>query len=177
MCACMLSRFSCVQLFVTPCTVTSGSSAHGISQARILEWVAISFSRGSSQPGDRTCISLPLLQWLADSLALAPPDPLQCSCLEGHSLAWRFLPAAVYRVTRVGYDWSDLAAAAVPPGKPREIDIQSLSANTTWWWHSGWFPPFYLNFSILLDFSEQNGYLLWKRQKKKKKKEIYNSTI
>ena len=26
-----------------------GSSAHGILQARILEWVAISFSRGSSQ--------------------------------------------------------------------------------------------------------------------------------
>ena len=28
-----------------------GSSVRGISQARILEWVAISFSRGSSQPG------------------------------------------------------------------------------------------------------------------------------
>ena len=26
----------------------SGSSVHGISQARILEWVAVSFSRGSS---------------------------------------------------------------------------------------------------------------------------------
>ena len=31
-----------------------GSSAHGILQARILEWVAISFSRGSSRPRDRT---------------------------------------------------------------------------------------------------------------------------
>ena len=28
----------------------SGSSAHGIFQARILEWVAISFSKRSSQP-------------------------------------------------------------------------------------------------------------------------------
>ena len=28
-----------------------GSSVHGIFQARILEWVAISFSRGSSNPG------------------------------------------------------------------------------------------------------------------------------
>ena len=28
-----------------------GSSVHGILQARILEWVAIPFSRGSSQPG------------------------------------------------------------------------------------------------------------------------------
>ena len=34
----------------------SSSSVHGISQARILEWVAISFSRGSSWPRDRTCI-------------------------------------------------------------------------------------------------------------------------
>ena len=34
-----------------------GSSVHGISQARILEWVAISCSRGSSQPRDWTCVS------------------------------------------------------------------------------------------------------------------------
>ena len=31
-----------------------GSSVHEILQARILEWVAISFSRGSSRPRDRT---------------------------------------------------------------------------------------------------------------------------
>ena len=34
-----------------------GSSVHGILQARILEWVAISFSRGSSRPGDQTQVS------------------------------------------------------------------------------------------------------------------------
>ena len=34
-----------------------GSSIHGIFQARILEWVAISFSRGSSRPKDRTQVS------------------------------------------------------------------------------------------------------------------------
>ena len=34
-----------------------GSSVHGIFQARILEWIAISFSRGSSQPRDRTWVS------------------------------------------------------------------------------------------------------------------------
>ena len=34
-----------------------GSSVHGILQARILEWVAIFSSRGSSQPRDRTCVS------------------------------------------------------------------------------------------------------------------------
>ena len=34
-----------------------GSSVHGILQARILEWVAISFSKGSSWPGDWTQVS------------------------------------------------------------------------------------------------------------------------
>ena len=34
-----------------------GSSVHGISQARMLEGVAISSSRGSSQPRDQTCVS------------------------------------------------------------------------------------------------------------------------
>ena len=33
------------------------SSVHGILQARMLEWVAISFSRGFSQPRDRTWVS------------------------------------------------------------------------------------------------------------------------
>ena len=34
-----------------------GSSVHGIFQARILEWVAISFSRGSSRPRDQARVS------------------------------------------------------------------------------------------------------------------------
>ena len=34
-----------------------GFSIHGIFQARVLEWVAISFSRGSSRPRDRTWVS------------------------------------------------------------------------------------------------------------------------
>ena len=34
-----------------------GSFLHGILQARILEWVAISFSRGSSRPRDQTGVS------------------------------------------------------------------------------------------------------------------------
>ena len=33
-----------------------GSSVRGVSQARILEWVVIPFSRGSSQPRDQTWI-------------------------------------------------------------------------------------------------------------------------
>ena len=48
----------CVQLCLTLCDHVDcsppDSSVHGIFQARILEWVAMPFSRGSSQPRDRT---------------------------------------------------------------------------------------------------------------------------
>ena len=49
---------SYVQLFATPWTVARQAlSVHWILQARILEWVAISFSRGHSQPRDQTQVS------------------------------------------------------------------------------------------------------------------------
>ena len=47
---------SCVPLFATPWSLP-GSSVHGISQVRILKWVVISFSRGSSRPRDGTWVS------------------------------------------------------------------------------------------------------------------------
>ena len=59
-----------------------GSSVHGIHQARILEWVAVPSSRGSSQPRDRTCISC-LLHWQMGSSPLAPPGK-PCGRLSGN---------------------------------------------------------------------------------------------
>ena len=44
------------QSCATPCD-PMGSPVHGILQARILEWVAFPFSRGSSQPRDQTQVS------------------------------------------------------------------------------------------------------------------------
>ena len=47
-----------MQLFGTPLAISlPGSSVHRILQTRILEWVAIPFSRGSSCPRDRTMVS------------------------------------------------------------------------------------------------------------------------
>ena len=55
------SESEVVQLCPTLChpvdCSSPGSSVHGILQARVLEGVAISFSRGSSQPRDRTQVS------------------------------------------------------------------------------------------------------------------------
>ena len=50
--------FSHVRLFVTPMDFSPpGSSARGISQARMLEWAAIPFSGGSSQTRGQTWVS------------------------------------------------------------------------------------------------------------------------
>ena len=55
---CVLSLFSHVWLFVTLCTVAHQAPlSMGFSRPRILEWVAIPSSRGSSQLRDRTHVS------------------------------------------------------------------------------------------------------------------------
>ena len=57
LCVCSQS-LSQVCLFVTPWTVTCQDPfVYGIFQARILEWIAVLFSRGSSRPRDGNCIS------------------------------------------------------------------------------------------------------------------------
>ena len=55
----VLLLFSRVRLFCDPMDCSPpGSSVHGISQARILEWVAISFSKRSFQPRDHvSCVA------------------------------------------------------------------------------------------------------------------------
>ena len=59
MCVCVCVWVA--QLFLTLCNhidcSLAGSSVHGILRARILEWVVIPFSRGSSQPRDQTWVS------------------------------------------------------------------------------------------------------------------------
>ena len=62
----VLSRFSCVRLFVTLwiCCLL-GSSVYGVLQATTLEWVAISLSRGSSRPRDGTRVFVQILYCLS----------------------------------------------------------------------------------------------------------------
>ena len=54
---CVLPLQSCVSLCDPMNCSPEGSSVHGILQARILKWVAISSSKGSSQPKDWTHVS------------------------------------------------------------------------------------------------------------------------
>ena len=62
--AAVAQPLSGVGLFCSPVDCSPpGSSVHGISQATMLEWGAISFSRGSSPPRDRTLVSC-IYRWI-----------------------------------------------------------------------------------------------------------------
>ena len=75
-----------------------GFSVHGIFQARIWEWVVIFLSRGSSQPGDWTCVSCIGGQILYHSCHLGRnisiPNPLfWCPC-SLNKVQWSHIPAS-----------------------------------------------------------------------------------
>ena len=106
--ACM--RVKSLQLCPTLCDPTDcsppGSSVHGILQARILEWVAMPFSRGSSQLRDWTwifCIAGGFVAVLATRVRKIPGEgnsyPFQYSCLE-NSMDRRVCRATVHGITK-----------------------------------------------------------------------------
>ena len=70
---CVKSLQSCLTLCDTMNCSPPGSPVHGILQARMLEWVAMPSSRGSSQSRDPNYVSyVCLLHWHAVSLPLTP---------------------------------------------------------------------------------------------------------
>ena len=75
-----------------------GSSVYGVFQARILEWVAISFSRESSQPRDGTQHLLHLLHWQVDSSAQAPPKK---PILTNSILKYRMVISPTYKAVQM----------------------------------------------------------------------------
>ena len=63
LCVCVCVCAKLLQSCLTLCNSPPGSSDCRTSQARILEWVAMVFSRGSSRPRDQTCVpAAPALQ-------------------------------------------------------------------------------------------------------------------
>ena len=88
-----------------------GSSVHGIFQARILEWVAISFSRGSSRPRDWTQVSA--LQ--ADTLTSEPPGKPRCNTSPLQTQPW--ITSAQNTVCMLSSVWLFVTLWTVaPPG-------------------------------------------------------------
>ena len=82
----VLSHFSCVQLYATLWTVAPpGSSVHGISQGKILEWVAMLSSRGSFQPRiELTSLMSPALAdsfFTTSAIWEGPKSPTTCQTI------------------------------------------------------------------------------------------------
>ena len=147
LCVCLVA-----QLCLTGCepmdSSLPGSSVHGISQAKILEWEAKSFSRESSQPRDWTWVSCItdgfFTVWatrealvgsvcvLVTQLCLTLCDPIDCSLqgssvhgiLQARILEWVGLPfPSPWDLPIPGIEpWSPaLEADSLPselPGKP-----------------------------------------------------------
>ena len=156
-------------------------------EARILEWVAISASRGSSQPRDQTGVSRSscIRRWILYHLShLGSPTVFYYSCylvmssekaMAPHSstLAWKITwteepgrlestfhfhalekemathsSVLAWRIPgirepggppslgshRVGYDWSDLAAAAAERNRKRGLFQSYGWTLIKWWW-------------------------------------------
>ena len=107
----------------------AGFSVHGIFQARILEWVAIPFFRGSSWPRDWTQVS-----WIAGRFFVCLYSKGKTDTYDFLSLAWRIPwmeePGRLQSMgsLSVGHDWST-----------------SLSLFTFMHWRRQWQPtPVYL---------------------------------
>ena len=108
-----------------------GFSVHGIYQARILEWVAISFSRGSSQPRDQTRVSCIASQfftiWATSEVMYKPTGESSLSALRRHQPFHHF-------------DLRLLAFRTV-----RQISVVWTSQGDSWvvqWWWLCWGPRF-----------------------------------
>ena len=99
-----------------------GSSVHRISQARILEWVIISFPKGSSLPRDWTCVSC-IGMWIFTS-------HLGSRCIRYYTVI--FFNACIKLCVSMGYLWSF-------PGS-------SVGKESAWMWEiwvrfQGWEDP------------------------------------
>ena len=87
-CVCVKSLQLCPTLCDPMNSSLSVSSVHGISQARILEPVAISFSKGSSQLRGRNCVSC----ITGGFFTTKPPGKPRGSDLRLLCLSWIFFP-------------------------------------------------------------------------------------
>ena len=108
--------------------ITPGSSVHGIFQARILEWVAISSSRGSSQPRDRTqvsCVS-----------CIAGKFVTYCVIGEAPSMLFVLLQKEASSYTVHSFSpWSpSLCQALCCASDPKRSQSRYLSSGSSQWW-------------------------------------------
>ena len=126
----------------------AGSSVHGIPQARILEWVAISFSRGFLQPKNRTwvcCVTGKFFTVWATREDLCSQKPSHLQCCPGERASWP-IPSSPIIQTHLspscfcGVPDSPLRKAGLPRSLPHRwpwVSTQFCTLHISFLW-SGW---------------------------------------
>ena len=104
---CVLVAQSCLTLCDPMDCSPQGSSVHGILQARILGWLAISSSRGPSPSGDQTQVSC-----IADSFVLEPAGKLLAPFI---SKSPKFVPTTFYSLGK--------SLCGITIGNVRDVDL------------------------------------------------------
>ena len=115
----------------------SGSSVHGVLQARILEWVSISFSGGSSWPRDQTWVSY--VSCIAGRLFTT--EPL------GKFFSHRYILANVLKMLQISF----LLSPVKFNGRGWVREKMILQVFLLWWWY------FYLQSTLKMDGLPKNG--------------------
>ena len=100
-----------VRFFCNPMDYSLPGSVHKISQGRTLDWVAISSSRGSSQPRDQTCISS-VSKWILGKPQWVPIIMIRLTVWSAGYLSWP-IPApqdvcgfSIFTSPRLSGPWS-----------------------------------------------------------------------
>ena len=127
-----------VAFFFYSSLVSDSLQVHGILQARILEWVAFSFSRGSSQPRDRTQVS-----HIASRLFTYFPFLSSTAQNSGEQLCKNILWAW-------GERWKRLYICLQQEERWREMEVEILGGLPSW---KKVLPWSYITFQLLPHFS------------------------
>ena len=140
------------------CLILCGSSVHDVFQARMLEWGAISYPRGSSQPRDQTCVfyvSPALAGGFFTTSTTWEDSPGKKLLKVYRAQAILKFPLCCIFYSVLLRDWKEALAFPaeylwVFSGSNTELGIRiQCSINTCWLEKIVWFQTFSLSFTFL----------------------------
>ena len=114
----------------------SDSSAHGILQARVLEWVAFPFSRESSQPRDRTQVS-----HIVGGFFISWVESRIYKIYKEHKYIYIYIYSFLLYILSIPWCWERLRVRGEGDDRGWDGWVASLTRQTwvwassgSWWW-------------------------------------------
>ena len=117
-CVCVLVAQSCLTLCDPTGCSPPGFSVHGILQARILKWIAIPFSRGTSQPRNRNLVSCMAGRFF--TVWATGKSSLSCSCY------LKAIPGSYHQLLAHPMSWVAAVGKGVLHGQRRSFSVSPL---------------------------------------------------